>query len=122
MNWLGTVPDESTLGYPTVAVGDRQSVPHPGETTRLGLVGVSPATGRVQLCIESVRASQMRLTVYDVAGRHVCTLVDGGVPIGKTLVSWDGQWRGGSRVGSGVYFARLVVDAGSVVVRVPLVW
>ncbi len=52
------------------------------------------------------------LAVYDVAGRHVATLADGPAAPGVHEVSWDGRDAGGAQVASGVYFARLVTDAG----------
>ena len=48
------------------------------------------------------------LTIYDVAGRRVRRLVDDNVTFGRTDVTWDGRNDNGERVGSGVYFYRLV--------------
>ena len=51
------------------------------------------------------------LQVYDVAGKHVVTLVDEYQPAGTKLVRWDGRDGGGSRTPSGIYFYRL--ESGS---------
>ena len=48
-----------------------------------------------------------RLTIYDVAGRVVTTLVDESSAAGTFSVSWDGRDRNGDKVASGVYFANL---------------
>jgi hypothetical protein len=57
------------------------------------------------------RASHVRLTVFDVAGQSVRTLVDGRFEAGRNRrVIWDGLDASGRRVPSGVYFYRL--DAG----------
>jgi flagellar hook assembly protein FlgD len=53
------------------------------------------------------RDGQARLAVYDVAGRHVRTLVDAPRPAGTHTVIWDGRDEAGRRVTSGVYFVRL---------------
>jgi flagellar hook assembly protein FlgD len=52
-------------------------------------------------------AGEVRLRIYDVAGRFVHTLVDGPVAAGEHALSWDGRGPGGARVASGIYFLRL---------------
>ena len=51
-------------------------------------------------------ASRVELTVFDIVGRRVVTLVDRDVPAGRHSVTWDA-----SHMGSGVYFLRM--QAGS---------
>jgi flagellar hook assembly protein FlgD len=53
------------------------------------------------------------LTVYDVSGRLVTTLVDETRGPGVHEVSWDGRDAARRQVSSGVYFYR--IDAGSFV-------
>ncbi len=53
----------------------------------------------------------VKLTVFDVAGQHVRTLVRGVRPAGRNEVAWDGRRDDGTAVASGVYFYRL--SAGS---------
>jgi hypothetical protein len=56
----------------------------------------------------SVReTAPVSLTIYDVTGRRVKTLVDGTRESGDHSVNWNGMEEGGSRVAAGVYFARL---------------
>lgn len=68
------------------------------------------------------RASSVRLSVYDVAGREVAVLRDGIVPAGHNRYDFG---RGASAVPSGIYFARARVTSpdGSTVrtARVPVV-
>ena len=54
--------------------------------------------------------SAVRLAVYNVAGRHVRTLVDGQVDAGYHVVVWDGRDDRGVEVSSGVYFCRMEAD------------
>jgi flagellar hook assembly protein FlgD len=49
----------------------------------------------------------VQLSVYDVMGRKVATLVDGPVAAGEHEVRWDGHSSGGHAVASGVYLLRL---------------
>ena len=50
---------------------------------------------------------QLALHVYDIAGRHVATLVDGALPAGSHQIVWNGVDRNGNSVASGVYVCRL---------------
>ena len=50
---------------------------------------------------------EVRLTVYDVAGRRVRMLVDGPQTAGRKSATWDGRDDRGNAVGSGVYYCRL---------------
>jgi hypothetical protein len=47
------------------------------------------------------------LSIYDVAGQRVATLVAGSQDAGLHAVRWDARHTGGSAVSPGVYFARL---------------
>jgi hypothetical protein len=53
---------------------------------------------------------RISLTVYDVAGRKVRTLVEGIIPPGRHQATWAGVDEDGSRVASGVYFVHLRAD------------
>ncbi|NIN69479.1 MAG: T9SS type A sorting domain-containing protein, partial [Anaerolineae bacterium] len=47
------------------------------------------------------------LTIYNVAGKKVKTLVSGEMDGGTHIVRWNGTDENGSRVASGIYFYRL---------------
>jgi len=51
--------------------------------------------------------TDVELSVHDVQGRLLRTLVDGVQPAGERAVVWDGRDEGGRALPSGVYFARL---------------
>jgi 1,4-alpha-glucan branching enzyme len=87
----------SPLGIPTEFALD-QNYPNPFNPT---------TTIRFQL----PQSSFVRLMVYDLLGREVAKLVEGGVNAGLHVASWDGRRSDGLQVGSGVYFYRL--EAGS---------
>lgn len=52
-------------------------------------------------------AQNVKLAVYDGQGRRIVTLMNGALPVGPQVVSWDGTNADGARVSSGVYFYRL---------------
>ena len=55
--------------------------------------------------------SRVNLSIYNVHGQLVRTLVAGERPAGTHNVQWDGSDRAGQRVASGVYIARLQAGA-----------
>ncbi|MDH4036413.1 MAG: C25 family cysteine peptidase [Candidatus Krumholzibacteria bacterium] len=56
------------------------------------------------------RSHRVTLTVYDVTGARVQTLVDGALPGGRHSVAWNGRNHAGVPAGSGVYFYRLATS------------
>jgi flagellar hook assembly protein FlgD len=56
----------------------------------------------------------VRLTVYNVGGRLVRTLVDGPRALGWNRVQWDGRDERGERLAAGLYFYRLQNRDGTV--------
>ena len=53
------------------------------------------------------KAQRVRLTIYDMLGRKVRTLMDEDHPPGWHQVTWDGRDESGRQVASGIYFYRL---------------
>lgn len=58
-------------------------------------------------------ATSVKLTVFDILGREVKTLVDGVLTAGNHSAVWDGLDYNGSAVSSGVYFYRLCTETFS---------
>jgi hypothetical protein len=59
---------------------------------------------------ELTRMARTELTIYDLLGRRVVTLVDAVCPPGIHSAVWDGRNRDGGAVASGVYVYRLQID------------
>ncbi len=78
----------------------RQNFPNP----------FNPAT---EISYELPRQSQVVLTVFNLMGQKVKTLVNGKITAGRHTVSWDGTDEAGRSLASGVYIYRLEA-AGSV--------
>ncbi len=49
-------------------------------------------------------SGDVRLSVHDIQGRHVATLLDGFVEAGEHTVEWNGMSDSGHSAGSGIYF------------------
>ena len=58
---------------------------------------------------EVEQAGPVTITIYDILGRAIRTLVDQHQPIGTYHIAWDGRDAGGRAVASGTYFYRLRV-------------
>jgi hypothetical protein len=104
-------PDESPLDVPLqLTVTDPTGVPIPSGPGRfsLGRATPNPFGDRTVLRFEIPRAGvHADLSVFDVTGRRVKTLVSGPQTAGLHLVVWDGTDGGGNRVAAGTYFYRL---------------
>jgi flagellar hook assembly protein FlgD len=63
----------------------------------------------------------VEIDVYDVAGRHVRTLLEDARAAGTHGVMWDGRTDTGTRVPTGVYFYTLRIDNDVLTRKVMLV-
>ncbi|MCE5248729.1 T9SS type A sorting domain-containing protein [bacterium] len=90
--------DTNTIVFP-VPVKLHQNVPNP----------FNPATS-ISYAIE--KPSNILLTVYNINGQKVKTLISSNEQPGLHTVTWDGTDESGYRVSSGVYIYRLLTSAG----------
>jgi len=80
----------------------------------------NPFNGSTLLRLACPSARRVRLSVYDVLGRELVTLVDG-PSAGALTVRWDGRDSRGRAVGSGQYFGVLRAEDQTVVRKLVLV-
>lgn len=69
----------------------------------------NPFTDRTVLELALPGPAEVRVGVYDVSGRLVATLLDGGLPGGVSRIVWDGNDDSGEPVASGIYLCRAEV-------------
>ena len=81
--------------------------PLPAARTQLLPNYPNPFNPSTTLMFSLGRESNVRLTIHDVAGRAVRTLVDGSRDAGEHSVLWDGKDEKGGNVATGVYFVRV---------------
>lgn len=67
----------------------------------------NPARGPCNITFDRASSGPVRITILDVSGRVVRTLLDGSVSAGAHSVSWDGRNASGMRLADGVYVARV---------------
>lgn len=73
----------------------------------LGDASPNPFVRRTKIAFGLRDDSPAELTILDVAGRRVATLVDDHLSAGDHSVTWDGRTDAGTPVAAGVYFYRL---------------
>jgi hypothetical protein len=101
-------------GFWTPVVTRTVGVPTPDDGTvpkRFTSLAPAPNPSRdgVRFAFDLPTTGAVRLTLYDVHGRLVRTLLDGARAPGRHIALWDGATGDGRRVPAGMYFARLVV-------------
>jgi flagellar hook assembly protein FlgD len=55
---------------------------------------------------------KVSMTIYDILGRNVKTLVNEQQSIGRYRLKWNGKDQNGANVASGIYFVHLLTDMG----------
>jgi hypothetical protein len=86
--------------------------------TSLGLVYPNPVREQMTVEFGLSRDVNVRLSLYDLAGRRVARIVDAQMQAGEQRLTWDGRGTDGNRLASGFYVLRL--EAGEVVQNRPL--
>lgn len=79
-----------------------------------GLVNYpNPFNPSTRIAFSLPHASEVELTIMNVVGQRVVTLLDDYLSAGNHDVTWNGNDSGGNRVASGVYFYRLSTTEGT---------
>jgi hypothetical protein len=134
--FFGYQADDVSRGRLPDGTGEWRSFtdPTPGVSNQGG-VGVEPGSAPAAALALWIRArpegftvemsvpedGQVRLRVYDVAGRLTRSLVDGRIARGRHSIPWEGRNKSSRRVASGVYFFRLEAANRATVARAVLV-
>jgi len=106
--WMVTVQTDAT------GVDDSGPAIPAAVASRLLSAAPNPFNPMTTIHYEIARPGRCVLTVHDLRGRVVRTLVAGELPSGLHAVRWDGHDSDGRRVPSGAYMARLRTTEGEV--------
>jgi flagellar hook assembly protein FlgD len=82
----------------------------------MGLPVPNPVTVSAGISFSTPSAGRVSLSVFDITGRRVETIVSEEMSAGSHMVQWQPE-----QVSSGVYFIRLVTEEGSVTRQVMVV-
>jgi hypothetical protein len=81
--------------------------PQPPPTTRLYPNRPNPFNPTTQIDFDLTQEEVIAVTIHDVTGREIATLLQSRLPPGRYHVTWSGRSGGGLPVASGVYFYSL---------------
>jgi hypothetical protein len=75
-------------------------------------IGIYPNPFNPQTCVtfSSMITGLGSIDIYDIQGRHICNVTHGEIAAGVHTKKWNGFNKYGSKVSSGVYFCRMVVN------------
>jgi hypothetical protein len=76
----------------------------------------NPFNPSTQIAFELPQAMNVSVTVFDMLGREIATLLKGSAKAGYNTVSWNA-----SNVGSGIYYYRLVAGENTITKKMTLV-
>jgi hypothetical protein len=121
--WAGSATNPGPGGSASAPFAGGETEDYPVSVTEAVDVAEAPAAGEMMLApvapnpsggtavvrFALPQASNVRLGIYDLAGRRVRELVAGTRAAGTHTVRWDGHDASGTRVRAGLYFARLEV-------------
>ncbi|MDX1408354.1 MAG: S8 family serine peptidase, partial [Saprospiraceae bacterium] len=124
----GTDVPNNTFGYgridafaaylETITTTNSEITNVPQSRTHTIYSSPNPFKGSTVIRYQLGQASDVYVSIYDVMGRHVRTLVDGEHRAANTYqLHWDGRNGRNEPVASGIYFAWLRTDAGSMVLK-----
>lgn len=94
---------QATVGTSVSSVDDGTGIP----AFRLAGAAPNPFSGRTTIRFETAARGPVRLDLYDIAGRHVRTLVDAVLEAEAHQAVWNGRDDRGATVAAGIYFMRL---------------
>jgi len=101
----------SHLSLPITIPGGGLAVADPNASTPRDFVleqnYPNPVLSETQIVYALNRTATMRLSIFNMLGQELRTLVDGLAPAGKYAVKWDGRDYHGERAARGIYFYRL---------------
>ncbi|UCG52226.1 MAG: T9SS type A sorting domain-containing protein [Candidatus Latescibacterota bacterium] len=80
----------------------------------------NPFTSVTELDFFLAKPGRANVSVYDVAGRRVATLIDRPYPAGTHRITWNGDAENSERLPSGMYFVRLNASGHQSVTKVLL--
>jgi hypothetical protein len=93
----------------------------PGATELSLSTHPNPFAAETAIAFRLQRSESVRLTIHDVGGRLLRTLLAETLPLGSHLARWNGRDDSGRRVPAGSYFARLERAGRMAATRVVLV-
>ena len=74
----------------------------------------NPFNPTTRICFSLYKKANIKLSVYNVLGQHVKTLINGVLSSGNHSVEWNSEDESGNKVASGIYIYKLLSDDVSI--------
>ena len=109
--YISALHDGTTIGqafhFPSIVLGVNDD--HSSKPTSYSLDQnyPNPFNPSTQIAFSLAKPGHVTLTIFDLLGREVTTLVDRVMPAGEHSQSWSGRSGSGATVASGIYMYRL---------------
>ena len=110
LQWIADVNDPFVLWqYPCedAAVGEDTDGHLAGAVNYLYQSRPNPFRSSATIRFNLAQAGHVDMTIYDVTGRTVKTLVNGDLKAGENSIVWDGTDNSGSRVSGGIFWTQM---------------
>ncbi|HLX13020.1 MAG TPA: FlgD immunoglobulin-like domain containing protein, partial [Bacteroidota bacterium] len=80
----------------------------------------NPFNPTTRMTVDVPKSSTVEVSVFDILGQKIATLMNGQQPAGSFTIEWNGQDAKGLQVPTGMYFVRMTSDAFSSVRKIML--
>ena len=77
----------------------------------------NPFSSSVRIGYSIKETEPVNISVYNLRGQHVRTLLDGAMPRGDHSVIWDGLDTSGMRTANGIYFIRVISQSAPAITK-----
>jgi hypothetical protein len=94
---------------------------HPALGAGLGLTVPNPAVGRITFEVDLPQMSSVRVSLIDVSGKFIKTVMTEPMPAGRHALSFARISESGQRLAAGVYYLRLEANGAKVTRKVVVV-
>jgi sugar lactone lactonase YvrE len=125
--YLGALPDDPldapawfAVGCQPRATAARRHSPSPRPAVTVERIVPNPFNPRTRITFTLPSAGRATVTIVDVSGSFVATLVDRILPSGRHVVDWNGESSSGRNASSGVYFVHVQSRGGSAAKKIIL--
>ncbi len=125
MNAMFVNSDDVELNYAieyldglTSIIDEQSSQP---KTVQLFANYPNPFNSSTTIRYHIYQPGNVRMEIFDMSGRLVCTLIDDHQQAGDYQISWDGTDREGLKASTGIYLCQLTVDQYALVNKLILV-
>ncbi len=117
-SWASSV-NHGTPGAMNSSVAPASAPPLPSTFSMAAFP--NPFNPQCELSFSLEKTSRVELSIYDLHGRKLVTLLSDQQAPGLHRVTWDGRDEKGQQLASSIYFARLNIDTDTRVIKLTLV-